>query len=150
MSADKNRSKMDLGALLGNLADAVEGASPEVLLAEAKAAGQDTQQIASEVKGTLLDAVRSFEQRKLHAARVKYRTRSTELGRRRIVLPATPDARRTLLLDAATNNRRVAQVTARFRDLKELSDEDVQSALEDLMELGVFDDAADQSDDGNK
>ena len=42
MSADKNRSKMDLGALLGNLADAVEGASPEDLLAEAKAAGQDT------------------------------------------------------------------------------------------------------------
>ena len=55
-----------------------------------------------------------------------------------------------MLLDAAGSNRRVAQVTARFRDLKELSDEDVQSALEDLMELGVFDDAAEQSDDGNK
>ena len=113
MSADKNRSKMDLEALLGNLADAVERASPEDLLAEAKAAGQDTEQIASDVKNTLLDAVRSFEQKKLHAARAAYRTRSTELRRRRISLPATADARRRLLLDAATNNRRVAQVTAR-------------------------------------
>ena len=150
MSADKNRSKMDLETLLDNLAEAVEHASPEDLLAEAKAAGQDTEQIASEVKSTLLDAVRSFEQRKLHAARHTYRKRSTELGRRRIALPATPDARRRLLFDAATNNRHVAQVTARFRDLRELSDEDVQSALEDLMELGVFDNAADQSDDGNQ
>ena len=150
MSADENRSKMDLEALFGNLADAVERASPEDFLAEAKAAGQDTEQIASDVKNTLLDAVRSFEQRKLHAARAAYRTRSTELRRRRIALPATADARRRLLLDAATNNRRVAQVTARFRDLQELSNEDVQSALEDLIELGVFDDAAEQSDDGNK
>jgi len=150
MSADENRSKMDLEGLLGNLADAVERASPEDLLAEAKAAGQDTAEIASDVKSTLLDAIRSFEQRKLHAARARYRTRSTELGRRRILLPASPDARRRLLLEAATNNQRVAQVTARFRDLKELSDEDVQSALEDLMELGVLDDSAEQSDDGNK
>ena len=150
MSADENRSKMDLEALLGNLADAVGRASPEDFLAEAKAAGQDTEQIASDVKNTLLDAVRSFEQKKLHAARAAYRTRSTELKRKRIALPATADARRRMLLDAAGSNRRVAQVTARFRDLKELSDEDVESALEDLIELGAFDDAGEQSDGGNE
>jgi hypothetical protein len=150
MSADTNRSKTELHALLGNLADAVEHASPEDLLAEAKAAGDDTQQIASEVKSTLLDAVQSFEQRKLHTARAVYKTRTAELKRRRIVLPPTAAGRRRLLLDAATNNRRVAQVTARFRDLKELSDEDVESALEDLMELGAFDDTAGQRNDGNE
>jgi hypothetical protein len=150
MSADTNRSKMDLEGLLNNLAESAEGLSPEDLLAEAKAAGQDTKQIASDVKNTLLDAVRRFEQRKLHAARATYRARSTEIRTRRIVLPATADERRKLLLDAATNNRRVAQVTARFRDLQELSDEDIESALEDLIELGAFDDAAGQSDDGNK
>ena len=150
MSADTNRSKMELEALFGNFVDAVEHASPEDLLAEAKAGGHDTGQIASDVKNTLLDAVRSFEQRKLHVARAAYRTRSKEIMRRRIVLPATAAERRRLLLDAATNNRRVAQVTARFRNLKELCDADVESALEDLMELGVFDDTAEQSKDGNK
>jgi len=150
MSADTNRSKMELEALFGNLAEAVEGASPEDLLTEAKAAGQNTEQIASDVRNTLLDAVRSFEQRKLHAARTAYRTRSSELRSRRVVLPATAAERRRLLMDAATSNRRVAQVTAKFRDLKELSDEDVQSALEDLMELGAFEDTAGQNNDGNE
>lgn len=150
MSADTNHSKMDIEALLGDLAEAIQYASPEDILAEVKTAGHDTEQIASDVKNTLLDAVRSFEQRKLHAARAAYRTRSTELKRRRTVLPATAAERRRLLLDAATNNRRVAQVTARFRDLKVLSDEDVESALEDLMELGVFDDTAEQSNDGSE
>ena len=57
MSADTNPSKMDLRELFDNLAEAVEQASPEDLLAEAKAAGQNTEQIAADVKNTLLDAV---------------------------------------------------------------------------------------------
>ncbi len=148
MSSDTNRSKLE--TMSANLAQGVENASPEDLLAEAKAEGRNTEQIASGVKNTLLNAVRSFEQRKLHAARAQCRTRSTEPRKRHIVLPATADERRNLLLDAATNNRRIAQVTARFRDLKEISDEDVESALEDLIELGAFDDTTGQNDDGNK
>jgi hypothetical protein len=147
MSADTSPSKMDLKALFDDLAEAVEQAPPEDLLAEAKAAGQDTERIATEVKNTLLDAVRGFEQRKLHAARSAYRTRSTARHTRRFAMPATPAERRRMLTDAATTNNRVARVTAKYRDLKDLSDEDVQSALEDLMELGVFDDIGEQSDD---
>ncbi len=150
MSADANRRNMELEGLFDNLADAVEHASPEDLLAEAKAAGQDTEQIASDTKSTLLDAVRGFEQRKLHTARATYRTRAAELKRRHIVLPATAAERRRLLLDAAANNKRVAQVTARFRDLKDLSDEDVESALEELMQLGAFNDTAERTDDGDE
>ena len=41
MSADTNRSKMDLETLFDNLAEAIELAPPEDLLVEAKAAGQD-------------------------------------------------------------------------------------------------------------
>ena len=150
MSADTNSSKMDIEALFGNLAGAVEQASPEDLLAEAKAAGQDTAQIAAEVKNTLFEAVRGFEQRKLYAARSAYRTRSTARHTRRFVMPSTPAGRLRMLTDAATKDKRVARVTAKYRDLKELSDEDVQSALEDLMELGAFDHIGEQSNDGNE
>ena len=69
MSADTSPSKMDSKTLFDNLAESTEQAAPADLLAEAKAAGQDTERIAAEVKNTLLDAVRTFEQRKLHAAR---------------------------------------------------------------------------------
>jgi hypothetical protein len=149
MSADTNPSKMDLGELFGDLAEAVEQASPEDLLAEAKAAGQNTEQIAEDVKNTLLDAVRSFEQRKLHAARTAYRTKSTARRTRRFVMPATPAQRLRMLTDAATKDQRVAKITAKFRDLTTISDDDVRSAIEDLMELGAFDDIAEQNNDGN-
>lgn len=150
MSADTNPSKMDIRTLFGNLAESVEQASPEDLLAEAKAAGQNTAKIAAGIKTTLLDAVRGFEQRKLHAARSAYRTRSTARHTRRFVMPATPAERLRMLMDAAAKNKRVARVTAKYRDLTELSDEDVQSALEDLVELGAFDDIGEQNDDGNE
>jgi hypothetical protein len=39
---------------------------------------------------------------------------------------------------------------SKYRDLKELSDEDVQSALEDLVELGAFDDTEERNNDGNE
>jgi hypothetical protein len=148
MSTNTNSTKLD--TLFANLAQGVENASPEDLLAEARAEGQDTEQIASSVRSTLLDAVRSFEQRKLHAARHAYRKRSTDLRNKHIMLPATATARRALLLTAASNDQRVAKVTARFRDLKEISDEDVQSALEDLMELGALDDLGKDNNDGNE
>lgn len=149
MSADTNRSKMDLTILFGNLAEAVEQASPEDLLAEAKAAGQNTEQIAADVKKTLLDAVQSFEQRKLHAARSAYRTRSTARRTRRFVMPATPAERLRMLTDAATRDQRVAKITSKFRDLTKISDDDIRSAIEDLMELGAFDDITKQDNDGN-
>ena len=141
---------MDLKTLFDNLAESTEQAALAELLAEAKAAGQDTERIAAEVKNTLLDAVRSFEQRKLHAARSAYRTRSTVRHTRRFAMPSTPAERLRMLTEAATNDKRVARVTAKYRDLKEMSDEDVQSALEDLMELGAFDDIGEQDHDANE
>jgi hypothetical protein len=140
---------MDLRELVGNLAEAVEQASPEDLLAEAKAAGQNTEQIAADVKNTLLDAVLSCEQRKLHAARSAYRIRSTARRTRRFVMPATPAERLRMLTDAAARDQRVAKITAKFRDLTKISDDAVRSALEDLMELGAFGDIAEQDNDGN-
>ena len=150
MSADTSPGKMDLKTLFDNLAESTQQAAPVELLAEAKAAGQDTERIAAEVKNTLLDAVCSFEQRKLHAARSAYRTRSTVRHTRRFAMPSTPAERLRMLTDAATNDKRVARVTAKYRDLKEMSDEDVQSALEDLMELGAFDDIGEQDHDANE
>jgi hypothetical protein len=148
MSIDRNRTKLE--SLYANLAQGVENASPEDLLAESKAEGDDTQQVASGVRATLLDAVRSFEQRKLHAARHGYRKRSTELRNRRNVLPPTPAERLALLMKAAGSDERVARVTARFRDFKDLTDEDVQSALNDLMELGALDGVMQDNHDGNE
>jgi hypothetical protein len=75
--------------------------------------------------------------------------RSTAGRTRRFVMSATPAARLRMLTDAATRDQRVAKITAKFRDLTEISDDDVRSAIEDLMELGAFDDIAEQDNDEN-
>jgi len=146
MSTEMNRKKLEV--ILDNLVDSVESTPAEELFAEAARSGQDMTQVATRAKDSLLKGIRNFEQRKLHAARSAYRVRSSELRNRRFALPATADERRKLLFNSARNNRLVQRVTARFRDLTELSDEDVDSALEDLMELGVFDEEDTQTDDG--
>jgi len=148
MPTDRERTELEI--LFANLARGVENASPEDLLVEAKAEGQDTEQIASSVRATLFNAVHSFEQRKLHAARHGYRKRSRELRSRRIEFPATPAERLALLIRAASSDERVARVTARFRDLRDMTDEDVQSALEDLMELGALDSVMQDSRGGDE
>jgi len=146
MSTEMNRKKLEV--ILDHLVDSVESTPAEELFAEAARSGQDTTQVATRAKDSLLKGIREFEQRKLHAARSAYRARSSELRNRRFTLPATADERRKLLFNSAQNNRLVQRVTARFRDLTELSDEDVDSALEDLMELGAFDEEDTQTDDG--
>src|SRR3974390_2147112 len=146
MSPDMNSKKLEV--ILDNLVDSVESTPAEELFAEAARKGQDTTQVATRAKDSLLKGIRKFEQRKLQAAPSAYRIRSSKLRNRRFTLPATADERRRLLFDSAQNNRLVQRVTARFRDLTELSDDDVDSALEDLMELGAFDEEDTQTDDG--
>jgi hypothetical protein len=146
MSTEMNRSKLEV--ILDNLIDSVERTPAEELVAEAVQSGQDAVHGASRTKDALLKGIRKFEQRKLHAARSTYRARSSELRKRRFTLPASAEERRKLLLDSADHNRLVQRVTARFRDLTELSDADVESALEDLVELGAFDEDPAQNDDG--
>ena len=65
-------------------------------------------------------------------------------------MPATPAERLKMLVDAATRDQRVAKITAQFRDLTEMSDNDVRSALEDLMELGAFDETTEHDRDENE
>ncbi|MGA8671262.1 MAG: hypothetical protein WB679_15365 [Terracidiphilus sp.] len=146
MSTEMNRKKLEV--ILDNLVDSVESTPAEELFAEAARSGQDTTQVATRAKDSLLKGIRKFEQRKLHTARSAYRVRSSELRSRHFNLPATADERRRLLFASAKDNRLVQRVTARFRDLTDLSDEDVDSALEDLMELGAFDEEDTQTDDG--
>lgn len=147
MSTEMNRSKLE--AILDNVVESVENTPPEELLAEAARSGEDAAHVAARTKDALLKGIRKFEQRKLHAARSAYDARSSELRKRRFTLPTTADERRRLLFKSAQDNQLVQRVTARFRDLTELSDEDVESALEDLMELGAFDEDDAHTDDGN-
>ncbi len=100
--------------------------------------------MAQEVKSSLLAGIKRFEQRKLQAAREAYKTR-TGAQRKQFALPSTPEGRREQLLAIlASKPQMQAMLTVQHRDFESLTDDDIQSALEELSELGVFDDGRKQ------
>src|SRR5258708_9122927 len=140
MCSDRRDAKRDLDAILESLVDAIAATPAEEIAEEARAGGEDLNAVADEVKGSLLAGVKRFEQRKLQAAREAYRLRAGSQGQR-YALPPTPEARRNQLfsiLNAKPNQNAI--LTAQHRNFENLTDQDIQSSLEDLLELGVFDD----------
>lgn len=145
--SDKQRDyRKELEGILDGLAESIEAATPEETLADAQAAGENPEAIANNVKKTLLDAVKRFEQRKLEAARQAYRLRATDSGPKKFCLPDTPHERRRWLFAVFRSKPRLGEVlTIQHRSFEDLSDEDVQTALEELAELGFLDDWAEAS-----
>ena len=145
--SDKQRDyRKELEGILDGLAETIEAASPEEILAEAEAAGENPEAIAGHVRETLLSAVKKFEQRKLDAAREACRQRATHSRSKKYYLPDTKEDRRQLLFTVFQNKPRLGEVlTIQHRSFEDLSDEDVQSALEELAELGFLDDWAEAS-----
>ena len=146
MSSKPRDYRRELEGILDGLAESIEAATPEEIVADAQAAGENPDAIANTVRKTLLDAVKIFEQRKLEAARQAYRMHATSGEPRRFCLPDTTHQRRQLLSSVFQNKPRLGEVlTIQHRSFDDLSDEDVQSALEELAELGLLDDWAEAS-----
>jgi hypothetical protein len=140
MCSDRRDAKKELDAILENLLDSIESTPPEEIAEELLAAGQDLDKIAGDVKSSLLAGVKCFEQRKLREARETYKLR-TRHPATTYVLPPTPEMRRNQLLGIFGQRPEMqAMVTVQHRDFDSLTDKDIASALQQLAELGLFDD----------
>lgn len=142
----KSSDKDQLDALIDALADSVASENDDEILNEAKLSGLDPEREAQRVKALMLSAVKSFQQQSLRSARASYERELEHLRKRTSRLPETPIERRDLFMLAISQKPQYRSVyTAQHRDLKDLTDEDITSFLEDLDALGVLDDLA-----GNK
>jgi hypothetical protein len=140
MCSDRRDAKKELDAILERLLDSIRDAPPEEMAEEALASGQDLREIEDEVKSSLRAGLKRFEQRKLQAAKEAYKLR-TEQQPKRYVLPPTAEGRRSQLFGIFnTRPEMKAMLTAQHRNFDNLTDQDVESALEQLAELGLFDD----------
>jgi hypothetical protein len=139
MCSDRRDVEKDLDGILEGMLDSIEAASPEEIAQELSANGKDLNAIGAEVKESLLAAVKRFEQRKLIAARTAYKAK---IGMRsKYLLPPTANAQREKLLAIlGAKPQMAAMLTVQHRNFENLSDEDIKSALEELAELGVFED----------
>lgn len=148
MEPERDNPEEELRALWDVFAESIAESSDEEVLAEAREEGEDPHETAERVRSALRDAVKSFQQRRLHEAEQDYKRRIAEIYERQHRLPANPEQRRELLSLVFTRipSMQAALLTAQHREFANLTDEDIESYLKQLAELGVLDQLADSGE----
>lgn len=132
--------KKELLAVMFSLADSIENATDSEVIEEVKQSGQNSEVIAQDVRNVLLDSVKAFRKRKLIDAKERYKMNVIKIETGTFDLPATSQERRELLFKVVNDNPYMAKglLTAQYREFKDLSDDDVESMLKQLQQLGAL------------
>ena len=120
------------------LADNVENLSDEEVLAEVREEGRSPEEIAKQMRSLIQNTVKAFKQRPLLEAQ---RERERSLERMKAAkhrLPAEPRVRREWLAAMMARPEAQGMLTAHGRDFTELTDEDVEQSILELMHLGML------------
>lgn len=141
MNTSDDKKLKELQALMAGMVESVLSASDEEILKEAREDGLDPDKYAAKTKDTLLAALKESKLRKLREARHQYERSVATIGTRKVTLPATPAERRTLLATTFARNAtiRAGVLTAQYRELKEMTDADIECLLLQLASLGYID-----------
>jgi hypothetical protein len=140
MSISDEKKLKELQTLMTGMVESVLSASDEEILQETKEQGLDLEKIAAETKETLLAAVTESKLRKLREARRQYERNVAAIPSRKVTLPATPAERRNLLAAVFARNATIQSgiLTAQHRELKEMTDADVERLLLEIAALGLL------------
>ena len=133
--AEKNRYDEELHLLMSFLAESVAQMSDDEVKEEY---GDEPTPRAKEI---LRSALKDLRQQKLRQARARYESEAKELSSRSYSLPESKSARRELLgaFLARQSDMRSVAFTAQNRELKDLTDADIETFLKQLAELGLLD-----------
>ena len=139
---DKGSNKVtNLQSLLDDVEKSILEASDEEILQEARDDGENIETLVSDVSQIISNSINGSRKLKLRTAREAYEraVQSRQSGSN--VIPDSASERRKMLkqLISAPNNI-PAEITVVFREGQDLSDEDVESLLENLLELGLIHD----------
>jgi hypothetical protein len=131
----KNRDDEELDLLMSFLAESVAQMSDDQIKEEYG------DELKSRTKEIFKTALKGLRQRRLHEARTRYESVAKELSARPYELPDNKSERRALLgaFLARQSDLRSVAFTAQNRELKDLSDSDIESFLRQLAELGLLD-----------
>lgn len=142
MNTKKNVSR-SLAELFAEIADDLMEATDTEILEDCKAAGESPETIAAETNTLLAATIKRHRQQKLNEARASYERTVAQLQSRagRRLIPSTPSARRELFMNVVAKTE---ALELRFRDYKELSDDDIESWLEHFDQLGLLDPKKDE------
>ena len=146
MTRDPKRAREALDRLADALADDILNASDEDILTEAAEDYGDSAKIATEMRALFERTAQGAGKAKLAAAK-----EAAESARRRgstVVNIDRVEARRRYETIVANDSELSAKLTMAARKGEGQSERDIDSAIEDLAELGALDD--DEDEDGGK
>jgi len=134
-------SKRDeLRALQKGLAESVLSTPDEQLLEEVKEEGLDPTVVAEETRALLMNTVKRFKQRALVAAKEDHRQKAAQLATQRFRLPEGADEKRQMLDVVVAQHQQVGKMlTMQYRNFKDITDDDVESLLQQFGVLGLLD-----------
>ena len=144
--ANKKTESERLEAMFDALAESICNESDDELLEDLRQEGVDPEAEANRLKDMMLDTLKAFQQRGLVSAQEGYRRRVEQLEGKKYPIPESRQERRSLFSLILQQPQYAGLVTSQYRDLKDLSDEDIETGLEDLAELGILDEM-DKTDD---
>lgn len=126
-------------SLYDALADSILEASDSEILEECRESGESPDKIAAHMREVLRRAWTNYQQRPLKEARQTYLRAASLVQGTKPNLPTTAEGRRNLLMGILAERPEAGQtLMAQFRDFEEMTDEDIQSWLEQFGHVGLL------------
>ena len=138
MSNNQNEPSVKLERLCNALADEIDAMSDEVLQAELKETGEDGDAIANQAKALIANAIARVGRRKREAARAAYEAH--QLTDRHDIRQWPMEHKRNLIQRFAQKNDELEQKLTLAARKGQDTEGDIDSLIEDLIELGLIDD----------
>lgn len=139
MSVTKGWSREETERVLEELAASIEATEPVEIAADLKAGGFDLSEVESRMRASALSGIKAFKQKGLHRARARYQESTTRIERRTRGLTGSTEDRRWRFIHALEANPGIrSSLTVQHRDFNEMTEQDIDSALEEMEILGVL------------
>ena len=140
MAQGRASDEQKLSNFLSALTERTMTMPEEELEAELREDGIDPEEMTRRANRVFDQVLKSYRLGELRAARARYEQHVAEYEAGRGQLPGTPASRRAALdtILASPSAASLAHITAQFRDLKEMSDEDVDSYYRQMLLLGII------------
>lgn len=141
MNINDEKKLKELQALMTGMVESVLSASDEDILNEAREDGRDLNKDLFHTKSTLLASVQESKLHRLREARKRHERSVAAISATKASIPETAEERRNLLTAIFSRNAslKAGVLTAQHRDLKEMTDSDIESLLKELAALGLLD-----------
>ena len=138
--ADEPRDyELELERIIGGAAEAVLDLSDEEIEAEIRTSGEDPDEVAEEMRRVVSGVLERHRPARPLRRGPDDLSRPKSRPRLRYEIPSTPEERRALLHLVLTSPKTAGKITLQFRNFRGLPDEDVESLLRQLAELGALD-----------